>query len=120
MKNLHTFDEFLNEASDMTKNTIVVGKLEFASSDFPENMNWENAKDACEDLGKGWRLPTIDELMDLDIKTRMELGLWQNSWWTGTESRGSTAFLYGTTSNPAKKFQTFKSDTWKVRAVRQK
>jgi hypothetical protein len=125
MKHIHTFEDFLNEgilneASNMTKNTIIVGKLEFASSDFPQNMNWKDAKAACEDLGKGWRLPTIDELMELDLETRMKLGLWQNSWWTGTDSVGNMAFVYGSTSNPARKFQVFKYDLWKVRAVRQK
>ena len=38
------------------------GNLEIAQYDFPEKMNWHDAKKACETLGDGWRLPTKDEL----------------------------------------------------------
>lgn len=37
-------------------------KIKIASSDFPDIMKWEEANAACKALGKGWRLPTIDEL----------------------------------------------------------
>jgi hypothetical protein len=36
--------------------------IKIASSDFPDIMTWEEANAACKALGKGWRLPTIDEL----------------------------------------------------------
>lgn len=39
--------------------------LEVAEHDFPEKMNWEDAKKACEELGEGWRLPTKEELFDM-------------------------------------------------------
>jgi hypothetical protein len=38
------------------------GSLEVAEKDFPYSMNFEDAKVACDKLGPGWRLPTIDEL----------------------------------------------------------
>ena len=41
---------------------IKIGNLEIAQYDFPEKMNWHDAKKACETLGDGWRLPTKDEL----------------------------------------------------------
>ena len=35
-----------------------------AKADFPkEDMTWEEAKQACENLGNGWRLPDKDELV---------------------------------------------------------
>ena len=37
-------------------------KIKIAASDFPKIMTWEEANAACKALGKGWRLPTIDEL----------------------------------------------------------
>ena len=45
-----------------------VGRLSFgprfqvADADFPKEMNWKDAMDACSSLGGGWRLPTIEEL----------------------------------------------------------
>ena len=38
------------------------GNLEVAQYNFAQKMTWEDAKKACEALGEGWRLPTIDEL----------------------------------------------------------
>jgi hypothetical protein len=36
--------------------------LQVAESDFPSRMNWFEAKKTCENLEKGWRLPSIKEL----------------------------------------------------------
>jgi hypothetical protein len=41
---------------------IIIGKIEIAQNDFPDIMNWYDAKDACNSLGIGWRLPTREEL----------------------------------------------------------
>ena len=41
---------------------IKIGKLEVAQNDFPKTMFWNDTVKACTDLGKGWRLPTKDEL----------------------------------------------------------
>lgn len=41
---------------------IIIGKIEIAQNDFPDIMNWYDAKDACNSLGLGWRLPTSEEL----------------------------------------------------------
>ena len=41
--------------------TIKIGNLEVMTKDL-EEMEWEDAKKACADLGDGWRLPTKDEL----------------------------------------------------------
>jgi Mn-containing catalase len=37
-------------------------KRQIANKDFAEQMSWESAIEACEKLGSGWRLPTIEEL----------------------------------------------------------
>jgi hypothetical protein len=42
--------------------TIKIGSIEIAQYDFSEEMNWEDANKACQALGKGWRLPTKNEL----------------------------------------------------------
>jgi hypothetical protein len=41
---------------------IKIGNLLVAQNDFPDAMNWDDAKAACTKLGSGWRLPNIKEL----------------------------------------------------------
>ena len=52
---------------------IRIGNLEVAQNDFPNQMNWSEAKRACIELGSGWRLPTIDEL-NLICKNKDKIG----------------------------------------------
>jgi len=64
---------------------IKIGKLEIAQNDFPNQMNWNDAKDACTKLGDGWRLPDKDEL-DFLYKKKDEIGCFENfSYWSSTE-----------------------------------
>jgi len=36
--------------------------IEVAKKDFPRDMSWNDAMASCENLGNGWRLPSINEL----------------------------------------------------------
>jgi hypothetical protein len=40
---------------------VKIGNILVAEYDFPEYMNFEDAKKACRALGKGWRLPSVSE-----------------------------------------------------------
>ena len=60
--------------------------LEVAQYDFPNPMNWDSAKKICGTLGKGWRLPTKDELKTL-FQNREKIG--------GFEERGSWSSTEG-------------------------
>jgi len=42
--------------------TYIGETMQVAKEDFPNEMNWYNAMSACQNLGNGWRLPSIDEL----------------------------------------------------------
>lgn len=44
------------------KKPVVIGNLEIAGEDFPEKLDWSEAKKECQKMGDGWRLPTIEEL----------------------------------------------------------
>lgn len=48
-------------------------KVKIALTDFPKIMTWEEANKACKSLGKGWRLPTVEELKIM-YKYRKEIG----------------------------------------------
>jgi hypothetical protein len=70
-----------------------IGNLEVAKKDFPKKMNWIDANKACADLGKGWRLPTKDEL-NLIYKNKDKIGGFAiNQFWSSTEYDTSQAWL---------------------------
>ena len=64
---------------------IKIENLEIAEYDFRKNMNWEDAVKACDELGRGWRLPDKDELNIL-LKNHYIIGnftYWD--YWSSTE-----------------------------------
>jgi len=40
-------------------------KIQIADEDLHDLLSWEDVKIACENLGKGWRLPNKDELNEM-------------------------------------------------------
>ncbi len=67
-------------------NPIRIGKLEVAQFDFPQRMNWHDAKKACATLGKGWSLPTKMEL-SLLYQNQVKIGGFSTSYyWSSTET----------------------------------
>jgi predicted small secreted protein len=68
------------------RSTIKIGDLEVMTEDLGE-MNWDDAKKACADLGDGWRLPTKDELNVL-YETRDKIGGSYDGYWSSTEFNG--------------------------------
>ena len=65
--------------------SIKIGNLEVAQYDFPEVMDWDDAKKACEALGQGWRLPDQDELELLFQKKDKIGGFAGNFYWSSYE-----------------------------------
>lgn len=64
---------------------IKIDNLEIAEYDFRKRMNWEDAEKACNELGRGWRLPNKDELNFL-LKNHHRIGnftYWD--YWSATE-----------------------------------
>ncbi len=63
------------------------GKLRVANQDFSTEMTWLDAQSACEDLGEGWRLPTIDELQAIheQLHEEGEGNFKDEIYWSSTE-----------------------------------
>ena len=40
-------------------------KIQIDQNDFAKQLNWSTAKLKCEEIGEGWRLPTISELEEI-------------------------------------------------------
>ena len=97
---------------------IKIENLEVAQYDFPESMNWYDAKEVCAKLGKGYRLPTKDEL-EVMYKNKDRVGGFVNKiYWSSTEYKNVYAwghhFINGFQGG-----HFFKDDEFnKVRAVR--
>ena len=63
--------------------SIKIGNLEIAQYDFPDEMNFEQAKKACNELGEGWSLPSRNSLNVLYKNARKIGGFWsiQDAWY---------------------------------------
>jgi uncharacterized protein (TIGR02145 family) len=74
--------------------SIIIGNLIVAEYDFPDYMNWFDAKKACASLGNGWRLPTSDELGTLNINLKL-IGEFHSDagYWSSTEVDLNVAWL---------------------------
>jgi hypothetical protein len=53
---------FAQDSKEIIGKPVKIGKIEVAQKDFSTRFNWHDAKVACLNLGKGWRLPTKEEL----------------------------------------------------------
>jgi hypothetical protein len=71
---------------------IKLGKLEISENDFPDRMNWEEAKKACAELGDEWRLPTREELNFLFQNKNSIGGFTDNYYWSSTEEDEEYAY----------------------------
>lgn len=70
------------------KESVIIGNLEIAGEDFPDKMGWGEAKQECQKMGDGWRLPTIDELFTI-YDNREKIG--------GFETGGAFAAYWSST-----------------------
>ena len=86
-----------------------------AQYDFPIMLNWQDAKKACEALGNGWRLPTIDELNILYKNKDIIRGFEKFSYWSSTEH---VSFAWAQYFVNGFQHDYIKNDPYYVRAVR--
>jgi formylglycine-generating enzyme required for sulfatase activity len=108
--------------SGSPKNSNIIGKpfkisnLEVVQKDFPNVMNWNDAKEACAELGDGWRLPTKDELNILYHNKDKIGGFADGYYWSSTEFDNNYAWY----QNFYNGFQDYfyKNVTMYVRAIR--
>ena len=110
----------LNER--VTGDPIRIGRIEVAQYDFPKAMKWDIAREVCQKLGSGWRLPTKAEL-NLIYKNKYKIGGFINDYYWS--SKEYDADDYDNSSKPlVKRFndgsemQSWKDDLRYLRAVR--
>ena len=95
--------------------TVKIGNLEVMTEDLGD-MTWNEAMEACADLGVGWRLPRRNELQVL-YNNRDKIGGFANSYyWSSTEKNKNDVYYHSFVID----FQSLngKFSNFYVRAVR--
>jgi hypothetical protein len=100
------------------KSPITGERLQVAENDFENGMNWSSAKNACSELGNGWRLPTKSELELIykELHLLKKGNFEQNYYWSSSENDGDSSWNFGFHEGKANKFM--KGVQSCVRAVR--
>ena len=114
---------FAQDAEEIIGKPIKIGNILVAENDISEDLNLEDAKKACQALGKGWRLPTYAE-MNIIFKNRDKIGGFEeNMYWTSSvlNSNLGVSFKFWYSSKNSKlghKVSSQKSFLLYVRAVK--
>ena len=56
-------------------------KIQIDQNDFAKQLNWSTAKLKCEEIGEGWRLPTISELEEI-FENKEQYNFANYGYWT--------------------------------------
>lgn len=99
--NSSTFDS--EKSNSIIGKKIIIGKLQIADQEFSYKMTYENAVIECGKLGKGWRIPTKEEL-NIMYKNRLKTGGFNmdddgmqvvKGYWTSTKEAGGNKVFCG-------------------------
>jgi hypothetical protein len=100
--------------------TVKIHNLEIAEFDFPYKLDWISAKNACQNIGNGWRVPSNEEF-DLLIRYKEKIrNHTQGYYWTSLEREDCCAEIreFNNDSYIRNKYEKHKMKKNWVRAVR--
>jgi uncharacterized protein (TIGR02145 family) len=100
-------------SDSFSQSTIIIENLEIMDVDLGR-MTWTEAIHACEQLGEGWRLPTIDELEDIYYNGTVPFA--QYNYWSSTDAGNYGAWYFN--FNYKYSDRDDKSNAFYVRPVR--
>ena len=77
-------------------NPITGDEMQVANQDFSDEMTWEQAKRACNELGSGWRLPNKQELKEIheQLYEKGQGNFKAATYWSSTESDDDCAWYF--------------------------
>ena len=91
--NILLFFITFTSVSQIIGTTYKLDSIEIAQYDLPTEVTWYNAKRECKELGKGWRLPTKDEL-DKMYENKDLIGNFVNTnYWSSTDHNSDYAWM---------------------------
>jgi len=102
-------------------NPITGDELQVANQDFSDEMTWEEAKRACNELGSGWRLPNKQELKEIyeQLHEKGQGNFKAAFYWSSTEyDANDFAWIFYFLDGDAFYDGGSKTTTFYVRAVR--
>ncbi len=76
---------FAQDAKEIIGKPVKIGNLLVAENDMTYVKYREDGVDACRDLGKGWRLPTNNELRILYLNRKKIKGFLGINYWSGSK-----------------------------------
>ena len=79
--------------SQIIGTTYKLDSIEIAQYDLPTEVTWYNAKRECKELGKGWRLPTKEELDKMYNNKDLIGNFVNNNYWSSTEYDSRYAWM---------------------------
>jgi hypothetical protein len=94
---------------------IQAHKFEVYHEDASLKLNYLDTVGYCERMGKGWRLPTRKEQLEM-YENKKELGLKDANYWSSTEYTTTNAYYFNFISGNASNVNL--NSTLSVRAVR--
>jgi hypothetical protein len=114
---------FAQDAKEIIGKPVKIGNLLVAQYDFQNRMDWVYAKAACAKLGKGWRLPTLDELYYLSLNKNRIGNFANDAYWSSSEDGNyawSQIIMIGKeySLNVGNRFRQGKYEHYCVRAVK--
>lgn len=84
----------------------------------PDELNWEEAKEWCKELGADYELPSREVLLIAMLKLT-DAGWASGCYWTSSEHCDTDAWIqYWYSSNPGNQYSNVKDLAYRVRAIR--
>ena len=87
------FPLLLHSQNSVIGTTYKLDSIEIAQFDLPTEVTWYNAKRECKELGKGWRLPTKDELEEMHSNKDLIGNFVNTNYWSSTSFSSEYAWM---------------------------
>ncbi len=128
MKNIPTFEDFVNEvaglytSSDVIGTPVTIGNIEVAERDLTElngaDLKLVNANRLAKKMGKDWRLPTRIELEEMYKNVDVLPNLRMNAFYMSSETFGKNAVWVQNFGTGKQEYFTSGSQAYSVRLVK--
>ena len=127
MKNIPTYEEFVNEGGLYTPANVIgtpikIGNIEVSERDLTElngaDLKLVNANRLAKQMGKGWRVPTRDELTEMYKNITLLPNLRMNAFYMSSETFGKNAVWVQNFSTGKQEYFTGVGQAYSVRLVK--